>query len=285
MNISNMNGKTCIVTGANIGIGLETAAGLVRQGATVVLACRNAANAASAVKEIESRGGRGKAVAMPLDLASQQSIRDFAGEFRSRFKSLDVLVNNAGLMLRARQFTKDGIEMQFGVNHLGPYLLTRLLLDVMKRSAPSRIVVVSSTMHHSGEIAFDDLQAEKNYRWTTAYGQSKLANIMFACALARRLEGSGVTVNSLHPGVVRTSIARDMPAFLRPIAAPFMYLLMSPANGARTSVYLASSPEVDGVSGQYFVKSRPAKMSISSQDRDAQERLWEISARMTGLDV
>ncbi len=279
---NDMTGKVCIVTGANSGIGLETAAGLVQQGATAILACRDEAKAALAAKSIASRGGPGRAEVMPLDLASQESIAGFAREYQRRFQRLDVLVNNAGVIPLTRQTTRDGFEMQFGVNHLGGFRLTLELLGLLKQSAPSRVVVVASVMHHRGKINFGDLHSEQRYRWTTAYGQSKLANVMFTRALARRLEGSGVTVNSLHPGVVRTKISRDFPAVLQPIAAPFMYLMLSPAKGARTSVYLATSREVDGVSGEYFNKCKPARSSSTSQDLEAQERLWEVSAQLTG---
>jgi len=286
---SEMSGKTCIVTGANTGIGMETAAALVDKGATVVLACRDADKAESARREIAARGGRGSAVTMPLDLASQRSIRDFARDFQHRYPRLDVLVNNAGVMPGKRSLSADGFEMIFGVNHLGPYLLTRLLLDSLKRTGPSRIVVVASAMHHRGRLDFANLQSEKRFGPMAVYSNSKLANVMFTHALARRLAGSGVTVNALHPGVVSTNIIRkqiaEFPRFLQPLGAPAMLLMITPEKGARTSVYLASSPEVDGVSGRYFVKSRPAKASKRSHDIDAQERLWEISARMTSLEA
>jgi NAD(P)-dependent dehydrogenase (short-subunit alcohol dehydrogenase family) len=282
-----MNGKTCIVTGANTGIGLETAAGLMRQGATVVLACRDRAKSEEALRDLEARGTPGRAVAMDLDLGSMKSIHAFADAFQSRFNRLDALVNNAGIMPGQRYTTSDGFEMVFGVNHLGHFLLTHRLLDLIKRSAPSRIVVVASTMHHRGRLNFDDLHSVGRYAPMAVYSNSKLANVMFANSLARRLEGSGVTVNSLHPGVVATNIIRkqiaDFPRWLHPLEKPVMAIMLTPEKGARTSVYLASSPEVDGVSGKYFVKCRPARVAKRSLDRDAQERLWEISERATGI--
>lgn len=282
-----MNGKVCIVTGANTGIGLETAAALVNQGATVVLACRDEAKANAAIADIAARGGKGKAVFLPLDLASLQTVRDFAGTFRQRFPRLDVLVNNAGIMPGKRQVTCDGFEMIFGVNHLGHYLLTRELLGLLKQSAPARIVVVASTMHHRGRVNFGDLQSETKYGPMGVYSNSKLANVLFTYALARRLEGSGLTANSLHPGVVRTQIIQkqigDYPAILRPLALPILPFFLSPAQGAHTSVYLASSPEVEGISGKYFVRCKPARSSVHSHDVTTQEKLWEISARLTGL--
>ena len=276
-----MTGKICIVTGANSGIGFETAAGLIQQGATVVLACRDEAKAADALKAINSRGGRGKGMVMKLDLASQQSIRDFARAFQEKLNRLDVLVNNAGLMPRVREQTKDGFEMQFGANHLGPFLLTALLLDLLKKTAPSRIVMVTSVYHKWSTINFDDLQAEKKYHYGRAYGQSKLANAMFTFALARRLEGSGVTANCLHPGGVRTNFVRHLSKPMRAIYA--LGLTMSPAEGAKTSLYLATSPDLSSVSGKYFAKCKPASSSKAAQDIDAQESLWQISARLTGL--
>ena len=173
--------------------------------------------------------------------------------------------------------------MQFGVNHLGPFLLTALLLDLLKKSAPSRIVVVSSVMHKWSTVNFDDLQSETKYHYGRAYGQSKLANVMFTCALARRLQGSGVTVNCLHPGGVRTNFVRDLSRPMRAMYA--LGLTLTPAQGARTSVYLASAPEVSGVSGQYFAKCKPARAAERSQDVEAQERLWQISERLTGLSM
>jgi len=282
-----MNGKVCIVTGANTGIGLETAAGLQRQGATVVLACRDRAKSDAALRDLESRGGPGQAVAMDLDLTSMKSIHAFADDFQSRYNRLDALVNNAGVMPGKRHTTVDGFEMVFGVNHLGHFLLTHRLLDLLKQSAPSRIVVVASTMHHRGRIAFDDLHSEKRYAPMGVYSNSKLANVMFTHALARRLDGTRVTANSLHPGVVATNIIRkqiaDFPRWLHPLEKPVMAFMLTPEKGARTSVYLASSPEVNGTSGKYFVRCRPASASMRSLDQNAQERLWDVSERLTKL--
>jgi len=282
-----LNGKVCIVTGANTGIGLETAAALVGQGATVVLACRDESKANAALKEIVARGGSGIGHVMKLDLASLKSVHAFTEAFQARFNRLDVLVNNAGVMPGRRYTTEDGFEMIFGTNHLGHYLLTRELLDLLKRSAPARVVIVASTMHRGGRIDFGDLHSEKKYGAMRVYSNSKLANVMFTYALARRLSGSAVTANCLHPGVVRTQIIEkqigDYPRILRPLALPILPFMLSPAQGARTSIHLASATEVESVSGRYFVKSKSAESSRRSQDRDAQEQLWEISARLTGL--
>lgn len=283
-----MKGKVCIVTGANTGIGLETAAALIDRGATVVLACRDESKANRALQEIATRNGSGTGHAMKLDLASLKSVSAFAAAFRERFNRLDVLVNNAGVMPGKRYTTEDGFELIFGTNHLGHYLLTHKLLDLLRRSAPARIVVVASTMHHRGQINFDDLQAEHKYGPMSVYSNSKLANVMFAFALARRLKGSGVTANCLHPGIVRTQIIQkqigDYPAILRPLAIPFLALALSPAQGARTSIHLASSPEIEGVSGKYFVRCKPARSSARSHDVSVQEKLWDLSARLVGIE-
>jgi NAD(P)-dependent dehydrogenase (short-subunit alcohol dehydrogenase family) len=282
--LAKLNGKVCVVTGATSGIGLETARALARLGADIVLACRDTARGEQARRKI-ARNDAGAVSVMPLDLASQKSTRAFADAFRSRHRRLDILVNNAAIVPARRETTEDGIEKQFGVNHLGPFLLTMSLLDVIRASAPSRIINVSSTVHHGATIAFDDLQSTRNYGAMKAYGQSKLANVMFTYALARRLVGGRVSANCLHPGVVRTRITRDFPALLQPMVLASGVFMLSPARGARTSVYLAASPDVQHVSGKYFVKCREAPSSTLSQNVDAQERLWDISAELSGVDA
>ena len=201
-------------------------------------------------------------------------------EFLDRHDRLHVLVNNAGLMLRRRTLTEDGLEMTFAVNHLAYFLLTNLLLDVIRISAPARIVNVSSMAHMTGSINFDDLQSEKSYSSMGAYRQSKLANILFTYELARRLEGTGVTVNSLHPGVIATNLARDMP---RVIDLALKSFFTSSEKGADTSVYLASSPEVEGVTGKYFIARKEARSNEQSYNEEVARRLWDVSARLTGL--
>lgn len=282
---TDMSGKVCIVTGANSGIGLETAAGIAERGATVVMACRSRERAEAAQKEIESRGYAGATDVMLVDMASFDSIRAFADAFKQKYDRLDVLVNNAAIVPKSRELTQDGIEKQFGVNHLAYFLLTHLLLDQLKESAPSRIVNVASTVHQSATINFEDLQAENGYSFIKAYGQSKLANVMFTYELARRLEGTDVTANCLHPGGVSTNIFRDASLFLKPILFVGRAFLKGPKRGAKTSVYLATSPEVEGVTGKYFVNCKEAKSSALSHDRDAQQRLWDISARLTRIET
>lgn len=282
-NGADMTGKVCIVTGANSGIGLETAAGLAERGATVLMACRSQDRANAAKAEIDARGYPGATDVMLVDLGSMQSIRDFAEAFNQKYDRLDVLVNNAAIVPKQRELTADGFEKQFGVNHLAYFLLTHLLLERLKQSAPSRIVNVASTVHQSATMNFDDLQMENGYSMIKAYGQCKLANVMFTYALARRLDGSRVTANCLHPGGVSTNIFRDAPLWLKPLFFLGRAFMLSPKRGARTSVYLASSPEVEGVTGKYFAKCKEAKSSALSHDRDAQERLWTISAELTGV--
>lgn len=282
--VVDMSGKVCVVTGANAGIGLATALGLAEMNASVVMACRDAERGQSALERVVSRCGNRKVSLIPLDLASQRSIRDFAEAFAEKHASLDVLVNNAATVPAERELTDEGLEVQFGVNHLGPFLLTNLLLDRLRAGAPSRVVNVSSMVHRNVSLDFDDLQAKRKYDFFRVYGQSKLANVLFTYELARRLDGSGVVANCLHPGMVRTKILRDVRGLVGLVIKYGTYLLSSPRSGARTSVFLASSPEVEGVSGKYFVKCREAASSVESHDVEDARRLWEVSAKLAGLD-
>ncbi len=283
-----MKGRTVVVTGGNSGIGFETAVALASMGARVLVTARNADKGRAAVSAIAQRlGADGQVQLVVFDLADLASVRRGAAEILEQAPRLDVLVNNAGLVLTERAETVDGYEATFATNHLGPFLLTNLLLDRITGSAPSRIVNVASTAHSAARrgMPFDDLQSEKQYRGMRVYGQSKLANILFTLELARRLEGRGVTANSLHPGTVRTGYGgegdtRGFLAFGIKIASPFF---LSPAKGARTSVYLASSPDVEGVSGQYFVKCKPKQPSRWAQDPEAASRLWRVSEELVGL--
>jgi NAD(P)-dependent dehydrogenase (short-subunit alcohol dehydrogenase family) len=280
-----MSGKVVVITGGNTGIGKAAAIGLASLGARVVITSRNEERGRAAREEIVERSGNADVDVMPLDLASFRSIRSFANDVLTRHDRLDVLVNNAGLMLRRRTETDDGFEATFGINHLGHFLLTDLLLDRLKASAPARVVVVASMAHKVARrgLDFDDLQAERHrYRWMDAYIKSKLANIYFARELARRLDGTGVTVNALHPGFVRSELGRGgdlggVYGFGTKLGAPFA---ISSERGARTTTYLASSPEVEGVTGEYFFKCKPAKLSKAAQDDDAARRLWDVSEKM-----
>ena len=285
-----MQGKTVVVTGGNSGIGLETAEALAGMGARVIVTARNADKGRAAVAGIVQRlGGHAQLQLVVFDLADLTSVRRGAEEILEQAPRLDVLVNNAGIVLTERHETVDGFEATFGTNHLGPFLLTNLLLDRLRASAPSRIVNVASTAHNAARkgIPFDDLQSTRRYRGMRVYGESKLANILFTSELARRLAGSGVTANSLHPGTVRTGYGADgdakgFLAFGLKISRPFF---LSPAKGARTSVYLASSPAVEGVTGEYFDKCKQAKTRRWAQDAQAAQRLWQVSEELVGLST
>jgi NAD(P)-dependent dehydrogenase (short-subunit alcohol dehydrogenase family) len=283
-NNTNMAGKTCLVTGANQGIGKETALALAQMGATVVITARDRTKGEAAFADIKQRSGSDAVSLMTVDFASFASIRQFADDFKRAQPQLHVLVNNAGGYNATRTLTKDGFETTFGVNHLGYFLTTKLLLDTIKASAPARVVSVSSAAHTGGKMNFDDLQAERSWGGFGAYGQSKLANVIFAYELARRLEGSGVTSNALHPGVVMTGFGHNNPGFIgglfdvfHTIGRPF---LLTADKGARTSVYLASSPDVEGVTGKYFADSREKQSNPISHDPAVARRLWEISEQM-----
>lgn len=277
-----MEGRVCLVTGATQGIGRETALGLARLGADVHLVSRDRARGEAVLAEVRRSGG-GSHSLFVADLASQAATRALAEEAKARLPRLHVLVNNAGAIFTERALSPDGIEMTLALNHLGYFLLTGLLVDRIRASAPARVVSVASAAHARGRMDFDDLQGERGYSAWKAYGQSKLANILFTRELARRLSGSGVTANCLHPGVVATGFGRNNSGPLSwgvRIAAPFF---LSPARGARTSIYLASSPEVEGVTGEYFARCRVAEASNEARDDGTARRLWEESSRLTGL--
>ena len=281
---TSMAGKTVLVTGGTGGIGKATAVGLARLGARVAITGRDPVRAQAAVADIRAASGSPAVDAHAADLSEQTQVRRLAAEVLDAYPRLDVLVNNVGGFWNTRHVTADGLEHTFAVNHLAPFLLTHLLLDRLIASAPARIVTVSSGAQSMGRIDFDDLQGERSFSGQRAYNQSKLANVMFTYELARRLAGTGVTATVLHPGVVRTAFGTEDPArwqrvFL-PLVRPF---LKTPDEGAQTSVYLASSPEVDGVTGRYFANRKPTNSSRASDDTRAQARLWQISADLSGL--
>ena len=280
-----MTGRICLITGATSGIGLVTARELAARGATVALVGRDETRARAAAEAIRQQTGNSEVDYLLADFSSQAAIRGLAEAFRRRYGALHVLVNNAGVICWNRQETVDKLEMTFAVNHLAPFLLTNLLLDTLRASAPARVVTVASDAHMGATIPFDDLQQTwGSYQWLRVYGQSKLANILFTYALARRLAGSGVTANALHPGVVATRIYRSQNRLFNFAAMRVMPVFaLSPEKGARTSVYLASAPEVAAVSGQYFVKRRPKRSWKTSYDEAVQERLWTVSEQLTGL--
>jgi len=275
-------GKVCLVTGATSGIGLETAKQLARRGATVIVVGRNAEKSAATVARIRQQTGNAAVEFMLADLSSQRDIRELARQFKSRHPQLDVLVNNAGGVWISRHENADGIEMTFAVNHLGYFSLTNRLLDTLTASAPARIVNVSSALHWQARLNFDDLHFKRGiYNPLAAYNQSKLANVLFTYELARRLNGTRVTANALHPGGVRTNLLARNGGFFKWVAQPLFDLqAISAEQGARTSVYLATSPEVEGVTGKYFVECKPHRSSPASYDEEAARRLWKVSAEM-----
>jgi retinol dehydrogenase-14 len=278
-----MGEKVCLITGATSGIGKATAMGLAIMGASVVMVGRDRGRGEAAMAEIKESSGNASVDLMLADISSQENIRRLADVFKEAYPRLDVLINNAGVFRSKRITTADGIETTFAVNHLAYFLLTNLLLDVLKASAPSRIVNVSSGAQSNGIIDFDDLQGEKGYKGTKAYSQSKLANVLFTYELARRLEGTGVTANCLHPGAVRTNFGSGSSGVFGLMVRALRPLMISPEKGAETSIYLASSPEVEGLSGRYFVKKAEARSSDKSYDAGLARRLWDVSTELTNL--
>ena len=280
-----MDGRVCLVTGASSGIGRETALALARMGATVMMHGHDPARSAAAADAVRRASPQGAVELVVADLSSQAEVRRLAAEVLQRHDSLHVLLNNAGVLRMRRTLTVDGLELTFALNHLAYFLLTRLLLDRLGESAPARIVNVSSGAHARAQLDFDDLQNARRFRGMGVYGQSKLANVLFTYELARRLEGSGVTANCLHPGLVATRfgsgntgvIGRAMRLGAR-LMRPFA---LSPARGARTSINLATSPEVEHVSGRYFVNSKATPSSPASYDEESARRLWEASQQLT----
>ncbi len=281
--LADMTGRVCVVTGANRGIGRATAEGLGALGATLVLVTRRHADGVEAAERIAKEGRAPRPDVVEADLSSQAAVQRAAGEIRDRYPRLHVLVNNAGVVTRSRQLTVDGIETQLAVNHLAPFLLTNLLLDQLRAGAPSRVITVSSTTHHGAVIDFDDLQSARAYDSAEVYAVTKLMNVLFTYELARRLQGTGVTANCLHPGAVATKLLADymrVPLVGGALARTFG---ASPEAGADTVVYLAASPEVERVSGKYFSNRRQARSSPASYDETLARQLWEVSERLTGL--
>jgi retinol dehydrogenase 14 len=278
-----MAGRTVLVTGGTGGIGRATALGLSAMGAHVAIVGRDRERTEAAAQEIREAGGRQVDVFV-ADMSSQAEVRRLAGEVLGALPRLDVLVNNVGGYWDTRHVTADGLERTFALNHLAPFLLTDLLLDRLRESAPARVVTVSSGAHTMGRIDFDDLEGERSYSGMRAYSQSKLANILFTYELARRLGAGGVTANALHPGMVRTGFGAEDAGSLQRLFTPLMRPFMkSPAEGAATSIHLASSPEVEGVTGCYFAGSKRKDSSKRSHDQAAAERLWRVSAELVGL--
>jgi NAD(P)-dependent dehydrogenase (short-subunit alcohol dehydrogenase family) len=284
-----LSGRTCLVTGATSGIGLETALGLARRGARVLCVGRNEAKGENAVADIVRRSGNDAVELLLADLSSQAQIRALAAEVESRAPALHLLVNNAGLVNLRREITSDGLEATFAVNHLAYFLLTRLLLERLVASAPARIVNVASDAQRFGSLDFDDLQSERRYQGFAmaaamrVYGTSKLANILFTTELARRLEGSGVTANCVHPGAVATGLGTNNGRFGQSLMRVVGLFMRTPEQGAATSLYAATSPELEGVSGRYYANEREAEPVAAARDTDDARRLWAESSCLVGL--
>ena len=278
--VTEMKDKTVMVTGATNGIGKVSALELAKMGATVILVSRSAEKCEAVAKEIRQAAGHDRVVAMPADLSVQAEIHRLADQFLAAYSRLDVLLNNAGAIYTAREVSKDGVEMTWALDHLNYFLLTNLLLDALKAAPSARVVNVSSGAHAIGKINFDDVQFTKGYSSFKAYSQAKLANVMFTYELARRLQGTNVTTNALHPGAVSTGFGQNNTGLLSGMWKLFGKFTLSPEEGAKTSIYLASSPEVAGVTGQYFDKCKPVKSNAASYIEADQRRLWELSAGM-----
>jgi len=269
---ANLEGHVCIVTGPTSGIGKQTALELARLGAQVVLACRDAGKGEAVRDEIVSGTRTSRTEVMQIDLADPASVRTFAANFLATHSRLDVLINNAGILAFRRRLTPGGVETTFAVNVLGPFLLTALLLPLLKSSAPSRIINVGSATHSSGRVEFDNLQGEREFRFIRAYSNSKLDLLLLSYELARRVQGTGVTVNCVHPGTIRTGLYNGLPAAFRFVK----FFMRSPAVGAAPIVRLAASPELRDVSGRYFDRLREARSSAASYDVGAGQRLWSV---------
>jgi NAD(P)-dependent dehydrogenase (short-subunit alcohol dehydrogenase family) len=281
--MNDISEKICLVTGGTSGIGAAAALQLARLGATVIIAGRSAEKCARQVENIKRSIPDARIDFLRVDLSSQLQVKQLAKEFAERYPRLDVLINNAGAIFANRMVSVDGLEMTFALNHMSFFLLTNLLLDRLKASRSARIVMVSSAAHKHGSINFEDLQSEHHYERIQVYGQSKLANIYFTYALARRLEGTSITANALHPGSVATNLGSNnswLKTKLRNLLKPGM---MSPKEGAKTIVYLAASPDVEGVTGQYFYDCRAIRSSEESYNKETAEKLWMLSENLAGL--
>jgi NAD(P)-dependent dehydrogenase (short-subunit alcohol dehydrogenase family) len=277
-----MRGRVCLVTGATSGIGKVTARELAKLGATVVAVGRDEAKGKATVDEIKAVSHNDNVHLLLCDLSSQASVRALAHDFKSKFTELHVLVNNAGVILGERQITADGLEATFAINHLAYFLLTNLLLEILEVSRAARIVSVASVMHERGTLEFDDILFERRpYSPISVYSASKLANVVWNAELARRIEGKGVTANVLHPGIISSNFGASGGGLVRFVVKMIKPFMKTPENGARTTLYVASSPEVDGKTGCYFVDSKPATPSAAARAADAGRRLWEISEQLT----
>ena len=272
-----MQDKICLITGGTSGIGRATAIALARMGATVVLAARSVERGEHAVRDICRESGQRSILALPCDLSCQRSIRRFSKEFRKRFDRLDVLLHSGAAVFPNREITSDGVERNFAVAYLSIFLLSTLLSDMLIDSAPSRIVIISGEYHRKVSLDFANLMGEKHFSMIEAGSRAALSKVVLAKELSRRLGPKGVSVNSLHPGAVRTNLLRNLPWYLRAAAAPVQLFFASPEKGARTPIYLASSADVEGVSGKYFIDCKPVAASVESQNEEVATKLWLAS--------
>lgn len=280
-----MKGKVCLITGGTNGIGLETARALAKMGAKIVIVGRNPVKTAEVAAELKQSTGSEHIDFLLADLSLMAQVRKLADEFKARYDRLDVLVNNAGAVYTSRQLTAEGLEMTFALNHISYFMLTNLLLDILIDTAPARIVNVSSDAHRTGSLDFDNLQGEKSFNPIKIYGLSKLMNILFTQELAERLENTGVTANSLHPGLVGTGFGRNNGALLNVIMLLMRPFAKSKEQGAQTSIYVASSPDVANVNGKYFDDARITQTSAAAHNVEAQQRLWAISEQISGVTM
>lgn len=281
--MADMTGRLCVVTGANSGIGKATALGLARLNAHVIMVCRNEQRGTAAQREIVAATENDHVSLLLADMSSQQSIRQLAESYRARFDRVDVLVHSAGALFFKRELSADGIELNLATNYLGAFLLTNLLMNELRAADSARVICVSGEYHRKVSADFDDLQGERKFSGITAAAQATLAKILFTNELSRRVAGDNITANSLHPGAVRTNLTKGLPWYLRPIAAVGSLFFSSPEKGARTPVYLASSPEVASVTGKYFIDCKPVDSSPESNDPDVAARMWRVSEQLTGL--
>lgn len=278
-----MKGKTCLITGANSGIGKATAIGLAKMGASIIMVCRNQERGERALKYIKSKSNNESIELMLVDLSSQKAIHQFVQEFKEKYNKLDVLINNAGVNLSKQTLTEDGIETTFAVNYLATFLLSNLLFDSLVAGQPARIVNVASSVQ-AKSIDFDNINGEKHYGQMKAYSLSKLAIVLFTYEFARRFGGNGVTINCLHPGYIRTNMIRNFRKFVKYFFPLISLFVKSPKRGAKTSIYCASSPNLEGVSGKYFKKRKEAKTVRVSYDEELAKKLWDLSVELTNFN-
>ena len=280
---TSMQDRVCLLTGATRGVGLATARGLAARGAALTIVGRDPQKTAATAKDLRELTGNDRVEYLVADLSSQAAVRKLADDFKARHDRLHVLINNAGAVFMRRQVTVDGIEQTFALNHLSVFLLTNLLLDTIKASAPARIITVSSSAHQGARLNFDDLQHTKRYSAFSVYSQSKLDNVLFTYELARRLAGTGVTANCLHPGFVASGFGKNNPGWMAAALTVLRPFQITPERGALTTLYLATAPEVATTTGEYFDKSQPRKSDAVTYDAALAQRLWDVSEQLTGL--